>query len=461
LLLEETDRIAKIMKTLMREKRIRLASHFDADGLTSAAIIMKMAMRLGVDFKLSVHKQLTSDVVEKLKSELKSGDMLVLSDFGSGQLNQLKPVLDSIPVVVLDHHEPLRMEHPNLLHLNPLLFSDEEISASMVCYMLAKAVDVENSDLIDLAILGAVGDMQDENWRFEGTARKLLEEAELLGKISVTRGLRLFGRNTRPLHKALEYSFDPMIPGIAGSESHAVQFLSDLDIDVHSDDGWKRLCDLTEDEQKVLTSAIIMQRLKFDSDDAGDIFGEIYNLVGKPLELQDAREFATLLNACGRTGNVDIGIRLCMGDFSAYPQTWEIEENYKRMISDSMNLIREGGLQATEYATYIHGGSKIPDEVIGTVSSISLNSDIVDRRKPLIGLADAGNGKVKVSARLARDINNLNLNLRDIISKAATAVDGEGGGHRYAAGALIDKGKEQEFISAVEMSIKGAIDANN
>jgi single-stranded-DNA-specific exonuclease len=224
-----------------------------------------------------------------------------------------------------------------------------------------------------------------------------------------------------------------------------------LEIDVRNADGWKKLADLTEEEQKTLASAIIMQRLKFDESEATNIFGEIYNLVGQPLELQDAREFATLLNACSRTRNVDVGFRLCMGDLTALPRTWVIEGEYKRIISDSMNWVRDGGLQKKEYATYIFGGSKIPEEIIGTISSISLNSNLVDRGKPLIGLADAEGEKVKVSARLARD---LNLNLRDIITKAASVVDGEAGGHKHAAGALIERGKEEEFVAAMEDSIK-------
>jgi len=459
LFIEEVNRVAKIIKPMVKEKRIKIASHFDADGLSSAAIVARLMLRLGVNFQLSVHKQLTDDAVEELKENIAADDLLILTDFGSGQLKKLKSILDTTYVLILDHHEPLRSEHPNLFHLNPLLFGEEEISASMVCYLFAKAMDASNSDLVDLAILGAVGDMLDENWKFEGTARKLLAEAETLGKVSISHGLRLFGRNTRPLHKALEYSYDPAIPGITGSESHAVQFLSDLDIDVRSDGGWKRLSELTEEEQKVLASAIVMQRLKFDEEEAADIFGEIYDFTGKPLELQDAREFATLVNACGRTGNIDVGLQLCMGDYTSLPRTWTIEQEYKRMISSAMDFVRDNGMRREEHATYILAGSNIPEEIIGTVSSISLNSNMVDRSKPLIGFADSTAGKVKVSARIARNptnskLNNLKLNLRDIIVKAAAAVDGEAGGHPFAAGALIEKEREEEFIAAVEKELR-------
>jgi len=39
-----------------------------------------------------------------------------------------------------------------------------------------------------------------------------------------------------------------------------------------------------------------------------------------------------------------------------------------------------------------------------------------------------------------------NLNLRDIMIRAAEVVGGEGGGHQFAAGGLIKKEKLKDFI---------------
>jgi RecJ-like exonuclease len=93
------------------------------------------------------------------------------------------------------------------------------------------------------------------------------------------------------------------------------------------------------------------------------------------------------------------------------------------------------------------GGSRIDDTIIGTLSSIAVTSGLTDASKPIIGLADADSGKVKISARMSR---NLSFNLRDIIVEAAEDVGGEGGGHQFAAGASIDREKKEEFIKAVE-----------
>jgi len=251
--------VSKIFKSIINEKKAKIISHIDADGLTSAAILSKMLLRLGQNFELKIVKQLTENVVKKIKFTDK--DFFIFSDLGSGQLNFLKQFLEKTEVFILDHHEPEMLKDDNLFHLNPLLFDEEEISSSMICYLFAKNVSIQNTDLIDLAIVGAVGDEQDEGWKLRGLARKILEEAEAVGKIAVSKGIRLYGRNTKPIHKSLEQSFDPFIPGITGSESNAVQFLSELGISVKENGEWKKLKDLTIEEQQKLASAIILERL--------------------------------------------------------------------------------------------------------------------------------------------------------------------------------------------------------
>jgi len=447
LFLDEIERTAKIFKSIIRHKNVKLVSHLDADGLTSAAIISKMLLRAGVNFELRILKQLTASVANTISPT--ENDVLFLTDLGSGQLDIIKHFFDKTQVFVIDHHEPVRTTSMNLLHLNPLLFKEDEVSSSVICYLFAKSFSIENTDLIDLAIVGAVGDEQDEKWEFRGLARKILEEAETLGKITTVKGIRLYGRNSRPIHKSLEYSFDPFIPGISGSESQAIQFLSELGIPARENDEWKKLKDLTVEEQQRLASAIIMERLKVSPADAADIFGEIYTILDRPEELQDAREFATLLNAFGRTNHADLGVRLCLGDRFSYGKIWEILEEYKRQISDALGLVKDGSMiLSTKNANFIIAGSRVADTLIGTVTSVALNSNIFDMNKPLFGLADTDEGCVKISVRASRHLKEINL--REILLYAAKILNGEAGGHRHAAGGLINKNLQNDFVNIID-----------
>jgi len=447
LLLDTIESTAEIIKPLIKDRKIKLLTQFDTDGLTSASIIIKMLVRENVNFESRVYKQLTSEVIDSLS--INENDFLILTDFGSGQLNLLRNTIKKTNVLILDHHEPVDFKHDNLFHINPLLFGEDELSSSIISYLLAKSVNMKNMDLIDLAIIGAVADMVEEKWEFKGFAKTIFNEAGMISKISITKGLRLYGRNSRPIYQSLAYSLDPLIPGISGSESNAVQFLSEIGISVKSGGDWKKLKDLSIEEQQRLASAIIRERMEI-KDVAEDIFGDIYTILGRPDELQDVREFSTLINSCGRTGNSSLGIRLCLCDYSVLEDSKDVFNQYRRAISNGLNCIREKNnfLHHTRFATYITAGSSIPDTIIGTITSIVLNSNLVEK-KPIFGLADSNNETVKVSARLPRD---LGINLREILVKAVEEIDekAEAGGHILAAGAFIPKGKEDEFIKIVD-----------
>lgn len=454
--LDEIERIAKITKGIIKEKNVKIFSHFDADGIASASIISKMLIREGVNFQLRILKQLTQDSIEEIKFNEK--DFIIFSDFGSGQLSSLKKLFEKTQILVMDHHEPSSERHFNLFHINPLLHDKEnEVPASIITYIFAKFFNKQNVDLIDLAVVGTMADEQDDELELKNLAQKIFLEAESIGKISTTKGLRFYGRS-RPIHKSLALSFDPYIPEISGSESNAVQFLSEIGIAINQGGQVRALKDLTLEEQQRLASAIIAERFKSTFEGKiDDIFGTIYTLTGKPEEIQDTKEFGTLINACGRTNNPDVGFRLCLGDYSALHKAMDILEKYKRMLSDALNLLRENKeiFRQTEFANFILGGTRIPETIIGTVTSIAVNSEFLNVNKAFFGFSDTDNNMVKVSGRLPQSLTNLNLG--EILKKVVKYTEGEAGGHMRAAGALIPKEKQEEFIKTIDSLLGEAI----
>jgi RecJ-like exonuclease len=442
--LEKVKSLAEEFVKASEEKNIKVISHCDADGICSASIFIKMLLNMKKNFEVRIVKQLTKEVIDDISSNLKDR-LLVLLDCGSGQINFLKNILEETKILILDHHLSINLEHVNLLHVNPTLYGISGISASMVTYLFAKSIDEKNKESIDLAIVSEEFDENDEN------AKKIVEEAEKLGKVKVERGIKLYGRYSRPIHKALEFSFDPFIPGISGSESNAIQFLSELGIKIKDGDKWRKLSDLSLEEQKKLASAIIIERLRWKEENATSIFGNNYTLLERPIEIRDSKELATLINACGKMERYDIGIRICLGDTEAIRVGLSILEEYRKLFAQYLELIRDGEIvMKTENSTYILGEGKIKDTFIGSLLSILLNSNLVEKNKPIFGFAES-NGKVKVSARAD---DKLNINLRDIIALATSKVGGEGGGHKFAAGGLIPKSEINNFIDIVENELK-------
>ena len=97
------------------------------------------------------------------------------------------------------------------------LGGSKEVSGSGVTYLFAKSLNKANIDFAYIAIIGAIGDMQEDRG-FETLNSRILEDAKKTGKMKVITGIRVFGAQTKPLHKVLEYCTDPFIPGVSGSE---------------------------------------------------------------------------------------------------------------------------------------------------------------------------------------------------------------------------------------------------
>ncbi|MFP4116036.1 MAG: DHHA1 domain-containing protein [Candidatus Aenigmatarchaeota archaeon] len=431
-------------------EKVRIVSHYDADGISSAAIALAAALREGKKVHHTVVKQLRPETMERFEHE----ENLLFTDLGSGHLSLINE-LDSENMIVLDHHH-LSGELENGVHVNPHLAGMEEdtVSGAGVTYLFARTLDEDNVDLSSLAVVGAIGDIQEENWRMKGLNEKIMEEAVEVGVLEKGEGLRLFGRLSRPVHKALEYTTNPYIPEVSESESGAVQFLSSLDIDLKNGDGsWKKLVDLSEDEKKELASAIVKKRARNGVDDAGEIFGSTYTLPRFDGRFRDARELSTALNACGRMERADVGILACLGSARAKEKLEQVVQGYRKTLGKLISMVRgnEDMLEERSGFNLLDGTEEIPENFVGTICSI-LQSDL-SPDKMLVGLAESENERLKVSIR-APDDSEIKVN--EVIEGVSEEMDIEGGGHEKAGGAYIHMEHRGEFLEALERELSGS-----
>jgi RecJ-like exonuclease len=449
---------AEAVKTFPGE--IRVVSHYDADGITSAAIITRALQREGKSFHVTLLKQLGDERLKEI-SPYKKDRMFIFSDFGSGMLTAINNHLRCAPIIILDHHQPEVMELalPNMIEINPVKVGiNDNIAASGVAYIFARAMDPQNRDMAHLAVIGAIGDSQmgaiGPKWGLMGLNAEIVKDAQEMKKIRVGRGMRLWGRYTRPIHKALEYSMNPYIPGVSGSESGSVQLLQEAGIDLKRPDGsWKTMADLTEKEQQRIADKIIMERIRHDQPNPDWIFGDIYELLEGKEDMRDANELATMLNATGKTESGYIGIMLCLGRTEAHEAVKDLMEKYKRTLSKASAWIREHpeAVMKTKHADYIMAGDNISEHAISSMVSILNNS--MDNTKPMFGLVDAEEG-TKVSARASDRLVRAGLNLKELVAAAVKETGGQGGGHSGAAGATIPKGAEKKFIELMEKALE-------
>ena len=217
-------RARKIAETIQNVKEIHIVTHIDADGIAAGAIAFQTLERLGISHSISCVKQLDEVVLQRLLDE--NHELVWFTDLGSS----ITIEYPEIQKIVTDHHVCSK-ESDVPFHLNPHLFNlngSYEVSGAGVTYLVSKMIDQKNSDLSALAVVGAIGDLQDRRFcRLHGTNRQILEDGRNAGVIQERMDIRFFGRETRPLAKLLQYSSDPFIPGLSGREDACVAFLQE------------------------------------------------------------------------------------------------------------------------------------------------------------------------------------------------------------------------------------------
>ena len=456
------DRAEACADRLLEADRVLVAAHIDADGLTSAAVAARALARAGVSFSVTFERQLDPEAIEGIAAA--PHETVLFTDFGSGQLETISEYGEAFTPVIADHHQPADVETE--YHCNPLLEGingASELSGAGAAYVLARALEgdgEDNRDLAPLAVVGAVGDMQLTDGELVGANAAIVEEGVAAGVLEAGTDLAIYGRQTRPLPKLLEYATDVYIPGISNDRGGALRFLEGLDLELRADGEWRRWSDLESEEKQVLASALVRKAMAAGVRPAAidDLVGTSYVLTAEPVGsvVRDASEFSTLLNATARYDRADVGLAVCLGDRSdALERAETLLADHRRNLSSGIELVAERGTTSEEHCQWFHAGDEIRETIVGIVAGMALGTDGIDRGRPIVAFAEKADepDAVKVSARGTGRLVGRGLDLADAIGTAARAVGGDGGGHDIAAGATVPSGSETAFLERLDTHI--------
>jgi len=448
-----------ILEAVNDDGVVHVFSHFDTDGLSAAGIIGKALSRLDAKFRIRITQWVDDKIMAEILSE--KPQLIVFTDLGSGYIDVLNEKLSSLKIVVLDHHQVIGEQKANIVHVNPHLHEIDgarDISGSGVAYFTAKAIDKINIDLASLAVVGALGDIQDkyDQRSLGGLNAKIVEDAESSGLLTVEKDLIFFGRETRPIHRTLASTTNPYIPGISGEEDKSLAFLVNLNIKPKQGAKWRALRDLSGEEKKILCSALadylLSKGLHYE---VSNLVGHVYILNHEEpwTPMRDAREFSVLLNATGRMGKPSLGVAVCMGDKgAAVEEANKILRQYRRDIGKYLRWVMEKPerIEELENIYVVHGKDYIDDKIVGAISSI-LSISLSDPEKPLIMYANLKEEEIaKFSARTIDIVTNKGVDLGGVMQIAAGKCMGKGGGHNVAAGAQVPLKSVSTFIELVD-----------
>ena len=429
--LEKLINLAKKAAEKIRKYRfVRIISHNDADGLTSAGIMAQALLRAGIRFQLSIAGRLDEALIEEVNRSISQGELVIFCDMGSGQPELIAKV--ATDVVVLDHHKPVGQSKAKAVVNAHIVGIDgaTDISASGTCYLVARELDANNVDLAGLAIAGAVGDRQ----LFQTANAFILEEALKAGVVSVRKGLKV---GDGDLEDVLAYSTEPFLD-ITGYPEKVKEFLKQLELSGNIEE-------LPDEAVFRLVNAVALKLARRASPEAVEaVIGEVL-LLNREL-VKNVYDFISILNTCGKQKIYGLALAICLKD--------------QRVVNEALSLTKEHekrlALDIRENVEKIRSGENI--WYINTVDAIStgnLASTVVRYLHPELPFicVNESEGILKVSARGTRELVSKGLDLAFAIREAAGAVGGSGGGHSVASGASIPFGNEKEFLSIADQII--------
>ncbi len=428
--------LSQAADTVRGHRFIQVFSHFDADGVSSAAIIAKALLREGKEFRVTLFATLNDYNMNVIRAT--KADCIIVSDLGASYIDQLDEL--ETPVIVLDHHTVIS-EAKRTIYANPHLYGIDGMTSgcgATMCLLFAVALNENNWDLVQVAFAGIAGDRQHING-LSGLNVYLLSEGTKRGYIERIPGSLIPSGN---LMTSLFLDTDPYIRGVSGSVEGVAALLEDAGVPNN-----KSFPDLTDEERRRLSSLIAVkmtsQGVLLSS--MNEIARDRYVLKGWGM---DAEQLASLLNSCGRSGLGGAGVAAGMGDERCLKLASETDEESARLLVEAMKELDGRGLTQMEHFQWF---DSTDSGFTGMLCGVSMQS-IADPEKPTIGI-NLSNDPANISSRGMWGQLDRGIDLAVAMREACAAVGGAGGGHKIAAGGSVPVDRVDEFLEILDSTL--------
>ena len=427
------DLLQEASSRIKSEKYVRVLAHYDGDGGNSAIILTHALKRLGIHFHLGYIKNLEGSAFRARIEEFP--EMLtVVVDAGSDQSRFIE---EFNRVIILDHHFYSSGNFSGL-NINARDFSIDGTRGacgSTMAFVMALALDEKNADLIPFMMAGAIADKQDIGG-FSQLNETLIKE---YGKdIRRIRTINLEGPNVL---EGITYSTDPFFLDLTGKPEKTEEFLRGLEINPE-----KHISSLTEDEKRSLTVALSLKLLSQHSGIEAMKYLEndlaFFNVIDF-----SAKEISSIVDGNAKVGQNSLPVVFFLGNDSVRGDVlnnWRIFKT--KLIEYTYRTLKD--IYEESSIRYFYAPES---EMAGAIGGV-LMLYLLKQDKPVIGF-NVGSYDTKVSSRGPRNLISRGLNLSKIMKEASAEVGGSGGGHDIAAGAVIPRGKEKQFVEIVNRMV--------
>ena len=431
---------AKLLTTLSKAADIvrghdfiQVYSHYDADGVSSAAIVAKTLLRMGKEFRVTLFTTLNDRGVDIIR-DCKAG-CVIITDLGASYIDKL----DEMPfdIVVLDHHTIIS-EAKRIVYANPHLYGIDGMTSgcgATMSLLFSVAVDEKNWDLVQVAFAGIAGDRQHING-LTGLNAYLLSEGVRRGFIEELPGSLI---PSGDLMTELYLMTDPYVRGVSGDKDGVAKLMGDAGIS-----NGKTYMGLTPEEKRKLSSLLAVklasQRMQLSS--MQEVARNRYFLKGLNM---DAEVLSSILNSCGRAGIGGTGVAAGMGDARSLEAGIRTNRESAAMVVESMVELDRKGLNQMDHIQWFDTSDS---GFTGMLCGIAMQC-IGDPNKPTIGM-NRSKEPVNLSSRGMWIQLDRGINLAVAMREACNAAGGDGGGHRIAAGGSVPSENVELFLDKLD-----------
>lgn len=432
---------ARLLRSFPSSTRVRVVSHYDADGTAAAAILCRMLVREGYDFFATLMRNPFTKGFDRLMTE--DDPLILFSDMGSGQLDSIEKLKGKS--IILDHHQPeTKSPSDKVIQVNSNLCGiDGNYAAcgSTLAYLFATMVNPGNADLVGLAVSGAIGDRQHMGG-FQGVNRDIVQGAMSSGLVTQKTRIKLEGQT---VSDALYWSIDPYFPGISGDKEAVAALLQRLGIPPGTP-----VDNLGGDTLMRLQSSLVLLCMK-----AGCIKEALDLMISpryrSPAVPYDLERLADVVDACGKSGHRGIGLAVCLGGAGVWSMAEAVEREYRGKILAALRALPGSVTECRGLRYFISDDSSLGGVIAGIAAMYVCGSD-----KALFALTRMDD-ELHVSCRGNRYLVNRGLDLGAAMRQVGGELGGHGGGHKIAAGATVARAREAEFLEKTDRLLVGQV----
>ena len=434
----ELERAVRIVSA---HDRVRLISHYDADGISAAAIIREALGRVGKDVSVTIFPTL-SDEQMKATEEIEA-ECVIMTDLGTSFLQRLSD--KGWDIVILDHHkippETYVPEREGFAFVNPLSYGidgSKNACGAAMAFLFAVTMDPKNKDLIPLALSGMYGDKQHLGG-FDSIDRMIVDDAVGSGILKKIPNLAYPAGMT--FYQAMMSCPEPYFKGTTGRADKVTRFIKSCELDM-KDRPYTVSQEVIDGFAENLAAR--MRRNGNTEEIIKETFGDRYYSERYGM---DVSELSSILDGCGRRGSYMMALEACVSlDFT---QASAEAQEYSEAVITAIEPVYEHMMTMENIQAFIIDAKGMAGNIASAIVRY-----LGDPEKPVIGITVSDDSeRTDVSSRGTNAMLRRGLNLSDAMRKVCGALGGQGGGHMIAAGGTIPKGTEKEFLIVLDRFI--------